>query len=780
MLKRITAIKGIGPYSNCNAGAVEFRKSSLVFGFNTFGKSTICEVLRSLEIGDTTVLGGRATIPGPVEQQVTVTFAEDGKSEAPVVLKRAAWIPATPAPFRLHVFDSSFVSRNLFAGARAERPNKEALSQFVLGEQGVKQANEIADLRKRSTASKTETRQLARQLADVGDVDTFVAMEVPQTAAELQAELRPLAVDLQQKQGSLTRHKEIQARPVLAPLGAVAGDPVVFARLNSTLEQSLQSVHDDAAQTLERHTREHMKATQGASNWIRSGLEYIAGPSCPFCEQPLANASVGLIDAYRECFNEAFNQRTRAVLEELNEFETITQLWGPNNQSSGIDRNLTILAQYQEMTGSTEFGEVRGKLAELSFEVHKKIEAHESVFQLLLPAVKQLIRRKREATYETLAPIETEGYAQTFDAANDAVNALNEQSKLVNAELAAFKARSDKATLEIDIQRLTTSEQTISRKLRRVNTSGTCTAYAEAKRLSVELDQQIGLAQTALATQQSDYLRAFFEHINYFYAQFGGRHFKIEIDGNLDTLGYQPVLSLIVKYRGVEVDPQHLGAVFSESDRRALALSIFWAKLNVLTTAERALTIAVLDDPVTSFDDARISTAVLRMRAEAQTLRQIIVFTHYHAFAKRWLEVERVSATMGFHELTRNDDTAGLINGDPTEFLYSDQQKRYRKSQEFIAGRTDEAIGYDLRVFLEAEVRERFRHQLSIGGKLSDTLEGAITYLGETGALDQTIAQEAHFYRSDLNGPHHGSAERGRDDWATTAAQLLDFIYTKL
>ena len=77
-------------------------------------------------------------------------------------------------------------------------------------------------------------------------------------------------------------------------------------------------------------------------------------------------------------------------------------------------------------------------------------------------------------------------------------------------------------------------------------------------------------------------------------------------------------------------------------------------------------------------------------------------------------------------------------------------------------------------------MRERFRHQLSIGGKLSDTLEGAITYLGETGALDQTIAQEAHFYRSDLNGPHHGSAERGRDDWATTAAQLLDFIYTKL
>ena len=248
----------------------------------------------------------------------------------------------------------------------------------------------------------------------------------------------------------------------------------------------------------------------------------------------------------------------------------------------------------------------------------------------------------------------------------------------------------------------------------------------------------------------------------------------------MDTLGYQPVLSMVVKYRSVAVNPQTLGAVFSESDRRALALSIFWAKMAVLPAAERAGTIAVLDDPVTSFDDARISAAIIQMRQEVPTLRQLIVFTHYHAFARRWLDAEPVSGAMGFHILTRNDDTAGMIVGDAAEFLHSEQQKLYSKFQDFIAGRTNDAIGVDLRVFLETEVRDRYRHQLSAGGKLTESFEGVIRYLEEIKVVTPEVARELHAYRVDLNGPHHVLSRRGHDDWATSAHQMLDLIYSRL
>ena len=174
MLKRITSIKGIGPYVNCAAGPVEFRKTSLIFGYNSYGKSTLCELLRSLETGNTDEVAARENIPGPIAQQATLTFAEDGKNETPVTLKDGNWTAALPYPFSIRVFDSAFVSRNLFTGSRAERSNKEALSRFVLGEQGVKQANEIADMRKRLGGARASLKKLHAQLQAVGNVEEFV------------------------------------------------------------------------------------------------------------------------------------------------------------------------------------------------------------------------------------------------------------------------------------------------------------------------------------------------------------------------------------------------------------------------------------------------------------------------------------------------------------------------------------------------------------------------------------------------------------------------------
>lgn len=781
MLKRFAAIKGVGPYSNCSPGSVEFRKTSLVFGFNTYGKSTLCEVLRSLEIGDTKGVEVRATIPGPVARLVSISFAQDGKGEVPIVLKDSAWTPASPAPFRIQVFDTGFVSRNLYTGPRAERSNKEALSQFVLGEQGVKQANTIAAMRKRLAETKAEQRRLAEQMKDVGDVDGFVGMQVNQTEEALNAELRPVTVDLAQKLQSLRTYESIQGRSVLSTISVPAGDPSVIEKLNNVLEQSVETSHHVAAARLEKHVQEHMSdSARGPHGWLHAGLGYISGPNCPFCEQPLANAPEGLINAYKQYFDEDFNNRMTVVAEALSTFDSSTSLWGIDPIPGALDRNTAVLAQYRELEEDEAHKKLLEMLNELSKRARDALDAQREALKALRALAQEAAKQKRQAMYAPVLPVDIAQYVVVRWAAVAAIKDLNEHIAVMNEALEAFKRKSGKEVLEGDIKKLTEEEKRIKFRLRRVNSAGTCTAYAAAKQGVIDLDASIVQGEKALATEQSDYLKAFFDKINFYFTCFGSRHFTIGLEGGMNTLGYQPVLSLVVKYRGVVVNPQVLGAVFSESDRRALALSIYWAKMAVLPKAERASTIAVLDDPVTSFDDARITSAIIQMRTDVPTLRQLIVFTHYHAFTRRWLDAEQVSGTMGFHALTRNDETAGIVMGDPTEFLHTEHQKQYAKFQDFIAGKTNEAIGVDLRVFLETEVRERYRHQLSAGGKLHEQFEGVINYLAEIEAIPGEVAAELHFYRTDLNGPHHVANPRGRDDWATTAEQMLRLVYTRL
>jgi wobble nucleotide-excising tRNase len=492
------------------------------------------------------------------------------------------------------------------------------------------------------------------------------------------------------------------------------------------------------------------------------------------------NAPDGLIDAYKQYFDEDFNNRMVVVSQALSTFDSSTGLWGIDTVSSPIDRNTAVLAQYRELEEDEAYKTLVERLNELATRARDAIDAQRESLRNLRELTQEAVKQKRQAMHAPVLPIDIAQYVVVRWAALAATRELNEHIAVVNEALDAFKRKSGKDSLQGDIKKLTEDEKRIKYHLRRVNSAGTCTAYAAAKQGIIDLDARITKGEKDLAAEQSDYLKAFFDKINFYFTRFGSRHFTIGLEGDLDTLGYQPVLSLVVKYRGVVVNPQILGAAFSESDRRALALSIYWAKMAVLPEAERASTIAVLDDPVTSFDDARITSAIIQMRLEVPSLRQLIVFTHYHSFTRRWLDVEPVSATMGFHALTRNDETAGMVAGDPTEFLHTEHQKQYAKFRDFIAGKTDEAIGIDLRVFLETEVRERYRHQLTTGGKVHEQFEGVINYLAEIQAFPGDVAAELHFYRNDLNGPHHVANPRGRDDWATAAEQMLGLIYTRL
>ena len=76
MLRRFQAICGVGCFSACRLPQIQFERTSLVYGENCYGKSTLCDILRSLA----------ENVPAYITDRVTVPAVVDGRPARPGVL----------------------------------------------------------------------------------------------------------------------------------------------------------------------------------------------------------------------------------------------------------------------------------------------------------------------------------------------------------------------------------------------------------------------------------------------------------------------------------------------------------------------------------------------------------------------------------------------------------------------------------------------------------------------------------------------------------------------
>ena len=163
MLKRIQDLKSIGCFFDDHPAKIQFEPLTIIFGENCYGKSTLCDILRSLADNNPNYITDRKSIPNPQNQSqlVQLNFSLPGNGgESPVIFSRDQWDTILPGDLKIYVFDTDFIHRNVFTGLTIERRNKENVTQFVLEEAGVLTAKGIEDLNSK--------------LRDFGDVLEFV------------------------------------------------------------------------------------------------------------------------------------------------------------------------------------------------------------------------------------------------------------------------------------------------------------------------------------------------------------------------------------------------------------------------------------------------------------------------------------------------------------------------------------------------------------------------------------------------------------------------------
>src|SRR5260370_30641580 len=75
-LRKFITIKNVGRFSNCNAsGDVALKHYNLIFAENGRGKTTLCDILRSLQTGDGALIMGRRTLGNPSAPEVSILTA---------------------------------------------------------------------------------------------------------------------------------------------------------------------------------------------------------------------------------------------------------------------------------------------------------------------------------------------------------------------------------------------------------------------------------------------------------------------------------------------------------------------------------------------------------------------------------------------------------------------------------------------------------------------------------------------------------------------------------
>lgn len=780
MLKRIKKIQNIGRFKSCSAGSVPFDKITLIFGRNTYGKSTLSDLFSSLSTGNTEAIKSRKTIPNNQQnQQIELAFEVEGQqNELIVKYSNNSWqSPLLTNDLKISVFDDGFYHNNLFAGRQFTRETKDSFSSFVLGLQGVSKRQEI-EKKNKQKADATKIRNILDKtiFKDIENLSGFIQLSPSESIDNLQEKID----ELRTKYSKLTEQQKnavkIQERKECRILNWENDFSEALQKLNTVLQLSLQSHHIEARQKVADHIKLNFKETEKAENWIRQGLAKNNGKSCQFCGQSLNNKALELLDIYHQSFDAAYEEHDKNIKYQLKESFLLLTKERINSLKIIIESNNTLLLSYPELEDNKKYLSLKEKITLFINKLEEYFTQwaqHQVQFE---EKINILINKKQESPHNTL---ETPQFDILLKLDEEIIKLTQEYNELViqtNRIFQNFKTSVSDESLSQQLVETTIQGKMEKRKLQRLELTGQCEEYEKLEVIIFTLKKEIPILEGQLLDEQSNYLNQYFDRLNYYFRLFGSNDFQLE--KSLDTRGHKPIYYLKVKFHGVDISEKNLDRVFSESDRRSLALAVFWASLSGLNDIEKKNTIVVLDDPVTSFDNHRISSVHREIISISENFRQIILLSHFEQGISTFLNTYQNNKPIRLLLIEKIENSSEIKEGSISDFIRNSHEKARDNIFNFVSGKTNIHNANALRVFLEIEINNRFAKQISNINEAK--LSNRIDKLKDINAISAETACEVHKWRVQLNPEHHIWMGGDLEDQRRTAEQFMDFIYHKL
>ena len=783
MLKRIQDLKSIGCFSDDHPARIQFEPLTIIFGENCYGKSTLCDILRSLADNNPNYITDRKSTPNPQNQSqlVQLNFSPPGNGgESPVIFSRDQWNPILPGDLKIYVFDTDFIHRNVFTGLTIERRNKENITQFVLGEAGVNTAKNIEEFNSKLRTINKGIRQLIKSVfSGIGDIVAFVKMEVNETSVELQGKITNKTGELKNKKELEDNLENAKDRKEPELLSVPENIEAFVDQVNTCLASAYQRAHDDASDAVEKHIKDKTQNTTTTKNWLKTGLDHVARDYCPFCGQNLGEEGKKLIEIYQSCFDESFKQYEREALTALEQLPSQLDDFKCLSIPELIQKNSNNFNIYPELTETTKYKRSAKLINAKAKGLRKLWDTFQTKYNEESKNLCEKISQKEKAIY-----VETPVWTCTdliTAYGNFRLSALkyNELIQQIIDQISGFKDTLRPETIANEISEIEEQHAELQLKIKRKDSEPVCNQLRQLLIQKDETEQGIDRLKKQLDREQAELLNMCFESINNLFARLGSGPFQIS--KQIGRRGNMPVIELTASYAEVPISQNKLKAFFSESDRRALALSIFWAKIELLDEQQKQNAILVLDDPVTSFDDGRIDRTIRLMEANRPAFRQIIVLSHYPRYLKSFFERASLNTSgIQLSKIIRTHEGSKLETASPADFVETEHHIKFRHITGFIEHQHTENVSQDLRIFLEVEVKSRYRKQIMEKDLNGLQFKDLLDKLFELGIIDQDKRNELEGYRLSLNPLHHIWIDRSTEDRIALSSDVLEFIYERL
>ena len=138
MFARINKIQNVGKFEDsCGTGNIKLNKVNIVYANNTYGKSTLCDIIRSLKENNADIIRNRKTVPNHGDPIIQLSMIPDSGDKQYNANFNKVWsVDPLIAPLlkNLHIFDTLFIEKNVFVGSHIDRKNHENFTDFVIGE----------------------------------------------------------------------------------------------------------------------------------------------------------------------------------------------------------------------------------------------------------------------------------------------------------------------------------------------------------------------------------------------------------------------------------------------------------------------------------------------------------------------------------------------------------------------------------------------------------------------------------------------------------------------
>lgn len=626
MLKKIISIRNVGRFLNSAAsGNSQLAKFTFIAGPNSYGKTTLCAVLRSLQTGEPAHVLGRKTLGATTEPTIKLLL-DTGRAD----FNGTEWSATKP---EIAIFDGVFVAENVYSGEAVDIEHKRNLYRVIIGEAGVKLAEEEADVAAASRAKTSEISATGKAIqahAPAGmKLKSFI--DLPDTA--------DIETRIEAQEGSVAALRQadaLRARPTLTEYVF----PALPDEFTALLGRTIDDIAGDAERRLLAHLDAHGMAAKGG-NWIAAGLVH-ASDTCPYCGQDIRG--LPLIGAFRAVFSAHYKGLVAAI----------AAMKARVSQDMGEVALARLGIVAEQNNGGIAFWQ---RYCPLKAGALVPPADMVDALRALGAAAIELLERKAAIPHEPMTPHESFSALRTaYDSAAASFAVANAAIRNANAAIAAKKAATDAGDLkkaEADLMRL----RAIKTR-HRPDVDGLCGAYAALAQEKRDLDKRKEAVRERLNAYTRmvvrPYERRINEYLEAFNAGFTIAGTKHTYPGGVATSSYQLVIDHVPVDLGDSstlADRPSFKNTLSGGDRTTLALAFFLAHLE--RDARAGGKLVVFDDPFNSQDAFRRRQTVHEIAKAAGRCSQLIVLSHDATFLKQvWDKVpsaERVSLMIAHH-----------------------------------------------------------------------------------------------------------------------------------